>query len=78
MVAQQTAEVTTAKETAASTPTVVPVPMGGGGGGQKSSAPPTKSDNSVKADVRFADNAFIRAISKDFSHPSAFTSVGSI
>jgi len=75
MVAQQTAEVTTARETAASTPTVVPVPVGGGGGGGNTQAP-QKSDNSVKADVRFADDTFNRAISKDFAHPTAFTSVG--
>jgi predicted chitinase len=58
-------------------PSVVPVPVpGGGGGGDKQAAPPQKSDNSVKADVRFADDTFNRAISKDFAHPTAFTSVG--
>jgi hypothetical protein len=58
-------------------PSVVPVPIpGGGGGGDKQAAPPQKSDNSVKADVRFADDTFNRAISKDFAHPTAFTSVG--
>ena len=76
-IAQQTAEVATAKETAASAPTVVPVPVGGGGGGQKAAQPPPPNNSGVvKAEPRFADDTFNRAISRDFAHPTAFTSVG--
>lgn len=69
---QQSAE----NSMASTGPSVVPVPVPGGGGGDKQAAPPQKSDNSVKADVRFADDTFNRAISKDFAHPTSFTSVG--
>lgn len=54
-----------------SAPPFVPVPTGGG----KSSAPPQKPDNTMKASVRHTEDAFTRAISKDFVHPSTFTSV---
>lgn len=69
---QQSAE----NSMASTAPSVVPVPVPTGGGGNTQATPPQKSDNSVKADVRLADDTFNRAISKDFAHPTAFTSIG--
>lgn len=66
----------TAENTMASNaPAVVPVPVGGGGGGGGGSAAKSQPDNSIKASVRHQDNAFMRAIAHDFSHPSSFSSV---
>jgi GH24 family phage-related lysozyme (muramidase) len=69
---------TTAVASNSSAPTVVPVPVGGGGGGQKGGATKQNQGTPMNASVRHQDNAFVRAIAKDFSHPSTFTSVTAI
>jgi len=45
-----------------------------GGGSQQPTTPPKQ--NLPKASARSNDNSFNRALARDFSHPSAFTSVG--
>jgi putative chitinase len=73
---QQTAENTVASNK----PAVIPIPVntGGGGGGGGKSAPAQQPNNSVKASVRHQDDAFMRALSKDFVHPSTFASVSQV
>jgi predicted chitinase len=74
-VAQDTTAITSAKEEMVTSPKVVPVPVGGGGGGSREQKKPEIQGSPVKAQPRMADDVFNRAIAKDFSHPSAFTSV---
>ena len=45
------------------------------GGGSASSVPPPPAPM-VRAKTRSEDSSFMRAIAKDFSHPTAFTSAG--
>lgn len=71
--ARTTTDMSAAKEAAAApeaaAPTIVPVslPMA-----RQKMIPP---NNSSKANPRMAEDAFVRAISKDFVHPSTFSSV---
>jgi hypothetical protein len=76
MVAQQTTAVTSAKEEMmiSAAPTVVPVPVGG----QSQGAKPMPPSNAVPASTRDSESSFARALAKDFAHPSAFTTIGTI
>lgn len=76
VVARQTTEVAAAKEQmmASASPAVVPIPIGG----QSQSAKPTPPNNSQPASTRDAESSFSRALAKDFAHPSAFTTIGTV
>jgi hypothetical protein len=76
MVAQQTTAVTSAKEEmmVSAAPTVVPVPVGG----QSQGAKPMPPSNAVPASTRDSESSFARALAKDFAHPSAFTTIGTV
>lgn len=76
-VAAETTAVSTARDqmVASAAPTVVPVPTGGGGA---KAAPPQPSGSAVRASVRDSENSFVRALAKDFAHPSTFTTIGSV
>ena len=76
VVARQTTEVTAAKEqmVASASPAVVPIPIGG----QSQSAKPTPPNNSQPASTRDSESSFSRALAKDFAHPSAFTTIGTV
>ena len=76
MVAQQTTAVTSAKEEmmVSAAPTVVPVPVGG----QSQGAKPMPPSNTVPASTRDSESSFARALAKDFAHPSAFTTIGTV
>jgi hypothetical protein len=54
---------------------VVPVPMGGG---NQSAPPPAPAGSPAKAGARDAESTFSRALAKDFAHPSAFTTIGTV
>ena len=55
-------------------PPAEPIVVNSGGGGG-SSAPPSPPQPLPKAKTRAEDNSFMRALARDFSHPTAFTSV---
>jgi hypothetical protein len=76
MVTQQTTAVTSAKEEmmVSAAPTVVPVPVGG----QSQGAKPMPPSNAVPASTRDSESSFARALAKDFAHPSAFTTIGTV
>lgn len=74
-IAAETTAVTSAKETMTaqlSKPTVVAPPAAGKSG--QMPAPPAPSAG-IKAEPRHTEDAFSRALAKDFAHPSTFTSV---
>ena len=74
-VAANTTDVTVAKEEASS-PASAPAPtLTAAATPQPSGAKPQNPDNSVKASARLVEDTFTRALAKDFSHPSAFTTV---
>lgn len=68
--AAATTDVQASREAAAGAPTVI---AANAGGGKQSQMPPQKPNNSEKAKVRSDESAFNRALARDFSHPTAFT-----
>ena len=58
-------------------PPPAPTVINSGGGG-KSSAPPPQKAQLAKAPTRNNDNSFTRALARDFSHPTAFTTVSMV
>lgn len=76
-VAADSTAVTAAKEqmvAAAPAPSFVPVPVGGA----PSPTPMQPSGSAVKASSRASEDSFVRALAKDFAHPSAFTTIGTV
>jgi hypothetical protein len=76
-VAAESTAVTAAREqmvAAAPAPSFVPVPVGSA----PSPATMTPSGSAVKASARAAEDSFVRALAKDFAHPSAFTTIGTV
>lgn len=59
-------------------PPPAPVVVNSGGGGGKSSTPPPQKAQLAKAPTRNNDNSFTRALARDFSHPTAFTTVSMV
>ncbi len=76
-VAADSTAVSAAKEqmvAAAPAPSFVPVPVGSA----PSPATVMPSGSAVKASARAAEDSFVRALAKDFAHPSAFTTIGTV
>jgi hypothetical protein len=69
-----TTEMQATREAAAAVAPAI-VASAGGGGAQREQRKPEIQGSPVKAQPRIGDDTFIRAIAKDFSHPSTFTSV---
>lgn len=59
-------------------PPPAPVVVNSGGGGGKSASPPQQRTPMAKAPTRSNDSSFTRALARDFSHPSAFTTVSMV
>jgi hypothetical protein len=74
-VARQSSELEASRMVAQATPPAPIVVNNNSGGGNQQPIQPPKSPL-TKALARSAESAFNRAISKDFAHPTAFTSVG--
>lgn len=77
-VAADSNAVSVAKEqmvAAAPAPPFVPVPVGGGSSGAALMKPAAAP---VRATSRHSEDSFVRALAKDFAHPSAFTTIGTV
>lgn len=74
-VTQQSRQYDTSKMVASATPPAAPVVINNNTGGNK--MPPSQPNQPLPmASTRSTENTFNRAISRDFAHPTAFTSVG--
>jgi len=76
-VAENTTEVTAAKEQMVAS-NVSPAPRISVPARPQASPKPPNPDHSVKASARLVEDTFTRALAKDFSHPSAFTTVSMV
>jgi lysozyme len=76
-VAANTTEVTAAKEQMVASNASPALRISAQARPQASPKPPNP-DNSVKASARLVEDTFTRALAKDFSHPSAFTTVSMV
>jgi GH24 family phage-related lysozyme (muramidase) len=76
-VAANTTEVTAAKEQMVAS-NVSPAPRISVPARPQASPKPPNPDHSVKASARLVEDTFTRALAKDFSHPSAFTTVSMV
>jgi hypothetical protein len=73
-VAQGSAQLASSQMTAqAAPPTAAPMVVNNSSGGGKQATPPPNQPMQ-KASTRSDENAFNRAISRDFAHPTSFTS----
>ena len=69
-IATATTEAQGAAPAAPAAPVVVPSPAG-----RQPQMPPQRPNNAQKASVRSDEGSYVRAIAKDFAHPSTFTLV---
>ena len=74
-VAANTTDVSAAKEEASSLASAPAPILTAAATPQPSGSKPINPDHSVKASARLVEDTFTRALAKDFSHPSAFTTV---
>lgn len=59
-------------------PPPAPVVVNSTGGGKATAQPPQQKTQLAKAPTRSNDSSFTRALARDFSHPSAFTTVSMV